>query len=305
MKAILLKSFILIAICCSVNLPSQTANLTPEKDNSIYSENNNSNALGNLFSGQTGGRNGNNNRRALIKFDLSSIPSGANISSVSLTVNVNKVPSGGAGTQTYTIHQLTRDWGEGTSTGGGTGGTASANDATWNSAMQGSTTWTTPGGDFSNTPMASLNFVDTGNYTFLTNPTFVSVIQNWLDTPSMNNGLILIGDESNNRSARQLGSKDSGIAPILTVNYSTLSTGKFLLSDFSMYPNPSNNYIHLSLPQNISKATLKIYDVLGKQVENKTISNKEKADISKLEKGIYLLEVSTLGQAKTKTLIKL
>lgn len=302
MKKTLLKLFFTLVLCYGMNLQSQTVNLSPEKDNSIYSENNNSNALGNLFSGRT---NNGNNRRALIKFDLSSIPSGSSINSVSLTVNVNRVPTGGAGTQTYTIHQLSRDWGEGTSNGGGTGSTATANDATWNNAMQGTSTWTNPGGDFSASPMASLAITGNGSYTFTSNANFVAAVQNWLDTPNSNNGLILIGDESVARSARRFDSREGTNVPQLSISYTTLSTNRFETINFSMFPNPTNNQVSLKLPKHISEAQLNIYDVLGKQVENRTISNEERVDISKLEKGIYMLEVSSLGKAKTKRLVKL
>ncbi|GAA4900598.1 hypothetical protein GCM10023311_27800 [Flaviramulus aquimarinus] len=87
---------------------------------------------------------------------------------------------------------------------------------------------------------------------------------------------------------------------------STLSIDNFSLNNLSIYPNPSANYIHLKLPKAISKATVNVYDMLGKEVySTTTILNDEKINIANLNSGIYLLKVSALGKAKTKRIIKL
>ena len=124
--------------------------LNPTKDNSIYSENNNSNGTGNLFSGRT--RTG-FLRRALLEFNLSGIPSGATIDSVSL--NLTQLNRGAGSTlETFELRRVSAAWGEGTSTGTGQGGAPTPGDATWN-FRQFSTTaplsWTSPGGDFAAT----------------------------------------------------------------------------------------------------------------------------------------------------------
>ena len=53
---------------------AQTVTINPGRDNSIYEESNNSNALGGLFAGTTAGGY---SRRALLSFDLSAIPAGS------------------------------------------------------------------------------------------------------------------------------------------------------------------------------------------------------------------------------------
>lgn len=92
---------------------------------------------------------------------------------------------------------------------------------------------------------------------------------------------------------------------ITVVAEGTLSTTDFTLNNFSIYPNPSINYINLKLPGSISEASINIYDILGKRLLSKVIDNDEKIDTSNLKNGMYLLEVSSLGKTKTKRFIKL
>jgi len=63
----------------------ETVTLTPVKDNSIFSSNEaNSNALGDLFSGTTGGGNA---QRCLLAFDVAGqVPAGSVITAASLTL---------------------------------------------------------------------------------------------------------------------------------------------------------------------------------------------------------------------------
>ncbi len=137
-------------------LPSSadTITLDASKDNSIYSENNNSNGDGDLFSGRTQGRQGAGTRRALMQFDLTgSIPSGASIENVSITLNVSRRgPASVGSTVDVFLHRLIQDWGEGASLGTGLGGSPSTGDVTWNFSFFNTENWQIEGGNFVNTP---------------------------------------------------------------------------------------------------------------------------------------------------------
>lgn len=85
---------------------------------------------------------------------------------------------------------------------------------------------------------------------------------------------------------------------------STLSTKDFALNNFSIYPNPSQNYINLKLPKSDKEVAVNVYDIVGKQVYSNTSFNDEKINVSKLNTGIYLIKVSVLGKIKTKRFIK-
>ncbi len=209
-----------------------TVMLTPSKDNTIYSENtSNSNALGNLYAGRAGTSASGGTRRALLRFDLASIPAGATITSASLILTKNR---GGADTNNPSnLHKLSADWGEGTSfddpgagtgpgVGGGIGAPATTNDATWVHRFFNSSFWMVTGGDFVSTPSAStvVNLTN-GQYTW-SGAGLVADVQSWIDNSATNFGWILRGDESITSSAARFNSRESSTGkPTLTVQYTT------------------------------------------------------------------------------------
>ena len=70
-----------------------------------------------------------------------------------------------------------------------------------------------------------------------------------------------------------------------------------------MYPNPlKGNNLFIRTQQD---STIKIYNVLGKLILSDTVnSNKNKVDVSSLQKGIYLIKVTSGNSTTTKKLIK-
>ena len=58
--------------------------------------------------------------------------------------------------------------------------------------------------------------------------------------------------------------------------------------DISIYPNPSSDIVYIE--GNYTQLKVVVYDILGKQVMNKVITNS--IDISHLEKGVYILQLS-------------
>lgn len=207
--------------------------ITADRDNTLYESPTGdiSNGSGDyLFVGRTNQAPGSHIRRGLLHFDVAgSIPVGATITDVSLTLNMNK--SRGF-TQTVSLHNLTSDWGEGSSNapgneGGGT--TAQTGDATWTNNFFGSSLWLSPGGDFNAVASASQTVVNTGQVVFSSN-NLISDVQNWLDNPVTNRGWILIGDETTNATAQRFASREfanSNDRPTLSVSYELTSTLQF------------------------------------------------------------------------------
>jgi glucose/arabinose dehydrogenase len=194
-----------------------TTTLTADRDNSIYSDQTgNSNGLGELFAGRIA--NGPGVRRALVHFDLSQVPASATVQSA--TVNLTLTKAGPTAGGTFTLHRLTRDFGEGTSLGTGLGTTATPGDATWNEAKFGTEAWTTPGGDFVATASASQSVNATGSYAW-TSAGLAADAQMWLSQPATRNGWILRGPEGVG-SAKVFASKDTGsvgTVPSLALTY--------------------------------------------------------------------------------------
>lgn len=205
-----------------------TVILSAVKDNTIYQNlpGRSDGAGANFFAGNN---NASKPRRALIKFDITAVPPGAIITSVTLTLVCNRTR---AGADNVTLHKLNADWGEGSSNGGassdGDGAVAAINDATWpcsfsNGAGGCTTSWTAAGGDFNSTASAtaSVGAASPTPYNW-SSAQMVSDVQAWLNAPATNFGWIIIGDETVNRTAKRFASKENttaGNRPQLSVTY--------------------------------------------------------------------------------------
>lgn len=221
------------------------------KDNTLYESATGSLSNGSgehFFVGQTAAGGGFKIRRGLIAFNIAEkIPAGSSIQSVVLTISMNKTISGN---QTVSLHKLTADWGEGTSTaafGEGMDDSATTNDATWLHRFYNLTFWTTAGGDFDSLATASTIVGDTAFYTFGSSPQIVVDAQDWLDNPGNNFGWILIGSEDTTLTAKRFASKDNlneTSWPILSVTYIPPPCCTGLRGDFN---GDGNNFATLDL----------------------------------------------------------
>jgi len=83
---------------------------------------------------------------------------------------------------------------------------------------------------------------------------------------------------------------------------STLSTPSFNEVEFSFYPNPVKDLLHIKSPQSeIQK--LEIFDMNGKQVLQSDLLGQEAIDVSQLKSGVYLLQVETRKGKATRKLV--
>ncbi len=97
--------------------------------------------------------------------------------------------------------------------------------------------------------------------------------------------------------------------------YGSASTAKMALSVaeepqeeeviFAMYPNPAVNYIQVSSPENLDNKIITIYDNSGTLIlQNKPQGNESVIDVSKLRRGIYIVNFKSDQKSWTKKLIK-
>jgi hypothetical protein len=207
---------------------AETVLLSPQKDNSIYSESENSNGRGQyLFVGTTNAISA--YRRALIAFDVAAnIPAGSTIQSASLTLHVSREGPGN-GIQIY-LHRALSNWGEGTSIGGrgeGAGGPATTGDATWHYNFFDTSTWSTTdgGGDFAAHSSADVFVSGLGFSTWSSTPALVADVQSWLDSPQTNFGWLIRGELEGEAAgtAKRFDSRENSsttFRPALSVTYS-------------------------------------------------------------------------------------
>jgi len=241
--------FTLSSITCHAQLDSMS--FTPVKDNSMFAESPTySDGAGyNLFAGKTTGIAGSQIRRALLKFNLTSLPNNTQIQSVKLIMPVIQASGNTTTPHNFSLHKLLKDWGEGTSTSSGQGSPATTNDATWTYNFYNTSTWTTAGGDFTSTASATsavayaqfpLKF-GTWNSTGIKNDVIA-----WLANPSTNFGWILKGEETVSGSAKKFTSREEGFfpKPTLTIYYTLPAVEKVLINEV----NPQKKWIELYNP---------------------------------------------------------
>jgi hypothetical protein len=64
-------------------------------------------------------------------------------------------------------------------------------------------------------------------------------------------------------------------------------------SNIKLYPNPTTNNIHITLPQNVDHAVFTLYDMQGKILIKQNINNQDAISVSNLAAGIYIYNVTT------------
>ena len=215
--------------CCVLpaHLQGATVILSASRDTALFEQNSNYNLGSNdLIAGVTARYD--QRARSLIQFNVTAlIPAGSTITGATLELNlISQAASHSPGS--YQLRRFLKDWQEGVVTVKN-GSTAAAGDSTWNSQFQGTTLWSTPGGqagvEYAATPSAVGASVDVGVglYSFSSNSALIADVQAWLDTPSANYGwYLLTSDESVWGNARRFAASENAnatLTPRLVIAY--------------------------------------------------------------------------------------
>lgn len=82
----------------------------------------------------------------------------------------------------------------------------------------------------------------------------------------------------------------------------TLASQEFAIAGLKVFPNPvKNGNLYISSDSNVSKSVA-VYDVLGKQVVNTTVSN-QPINVSSLNAGVYIVKITEAGKTATRKLV--
>lgn len=171
-------------------------------------------------------------RRALLWFDLSSVPAGANV--ISARLNLVRLDPGGPGSQ-LRVYRLLQDWGEGNSGASDVctarpkqwGRAPTESSSTWNYRFFGAkAVWQTEAGDTLHGGNFRSSFSDSEiTYSYiesvgLESSGITSDVADWMRDPASNHGWILRGDETSPGTGMRFASRQDTIpsyAPSLTV----------------------------------------------------------------------------------------
>jgi len=124
----------------------------------------------------------------------------------------------------------------------------------------------------------TLSTSETNDYTFMNDASNIPVI--WA-----------IGT-----SATLTSHANRGVASLPRTAVANINSQKQI--QFAMYPNPVQTKLNIVLPSSLEHATVKVYDILGKQVIQKNLNNAfNKLDVSNINSGIYLIKI--IGEDNT------
>lgn len=203
-------------------LEAGTVSLKPVADTGIlaFSPNNNFGAgtalvLGGINKSPMPGR-------ILLQFDIAAgVPAGARVTAATLKIQVTKKNASGPDTPAK-VFRLNTAWTEGKKAGQ-QGAAAAAGESNWKVTGVSGVSWASPGGgaaDFAADPSASAILKGVGSYSF-TSAKLAEDVEAWRANPASNRGWILLADnELTGRSARRVGSRESGASsPVLELVY--------------------------------------------------------------------------------------
>ena len=271
-----LRPLLLCLVFCARPVFADTMQVDSSKDNTIVENSPTlSNGIGEFFHAGRTGQVTNAVRRALLAFDVSSIPPGSTIDAVRVTLHMSRT---NAGDEPVSFHRALTNWGEGTSNadfGEAGGAPATAGDATWQHAEFPAIDWNTLGGDFVASPSVTLAVGGIGDYVFGSTPELVADVQHWVDTPLENFGWLLKGNETGSVTTAKrfdsLQNADANLIPVLSVDFTTVDVGDRPISEVahlapgSPNPTPAGTSLSFRLGQ-AGRARIAIYDARGREV---------------------------------------
>ena len=132
-------------------------------------------------------------------------------------------------------------------------------------------------------------------------------VSSWTFTwtsPSTNQGAVTFYAALNATNGNGGSSGDKVITTTTSVN--VLGTENFFAQKFNVYPNPSTSETTIEMPQDIEKAEVSIFDLVGKQVLKTNITAMDNSiNVSNLQSGNYLISIATAqGIARKQLIVK-
>ena len=178
-------------------------------------------------------------QRALVQFDLSSIPVGAIIHSATLNMEATAID----GLLNLHVYQVLEGWAEGTANG-------TSDDANWTNRDTG-TAWTTAGGYFNGTAIDSISTDATGQHSW----TITTLVQDWIDGTDANYGVVIASPDGGGNRTVTYDSREGAIAPELIIHYSIPNE-----PPTDITPNNASVNEHVDTSSGYSVATLSTTD---------------------------------------------
>ena len=135
------------------------------------------------------------------------------------------------------------------------------------------------------------------------NPNQNSWMFKWT-SPSSDQGSIKFYAAGNAANGNGATSGDQ-IVTTSTSGFTVLGLSTVSKLNFTMFPNPSKDYLTIQLPTGVLNADVQLFDITGRllKTSNGIASNKQ-IDVQDLSSGIYILKITAEGKSGTKQFIK-
>ncbi|MBC7884781.1 MAG: DNRLRE domain-containing protein, partial [Saprospiraceae bacterium] len=189
-------------------LSNTTLNINPIDDNYLYQKDAGEN-YGLCDELLVGSQSSTEKSRGILKFNLSSLPAGVNITSANLIMT----KTGGSNTvASFGVHRITQPWTEG---GGGCGGSITA--SSWNQRQSG-TPWSSAGGDFNAAAESTTSVGNDAQYSW----NIKNLVMGWQNGSITNNGVLIKMATEGSNNEKKFASFEDGdatIKPVLAISY--------------------------------------------------------------------------------------
>ncbi|MBU3821362.1 S8 family serine peptidase [Flavobacteriaceae bacterium XHP0103] len=152
------------------------------------------------------------------------------------------------------------------------------------------------------------NSVATANGTSFSSPIMAGgIVCLWQALPNKSNVEIM---QLVRESASQYNNPDNylgyGISNLeMALNSVIGNSNESTFEEIVLYPNPSNNIVYVGLPENTNIVSIRLFDFLGRKVNDFSISNEYNSiDVSSLSSGLYIARIESGNEVKAIKLIK-
>lgn len=153
--------------------------------------------------------------------------------------------------------------------------------------------------------------ITTANGTSFSSPILAGAITSfWSAFPNKTNAeIVQLTKASADRYATSIVTQNNnygyGIPDFQAALNTALSTSEFNINSFKLFPNPANNEIAISSPDNIIGSVIKFYNNLGQLVLEKNIdAQTQKISLQSLDSGVYYYNIASAEKMLYGKLIK-
>lgn len=102
---------------------------------------------------------------------------------------------------------------------------------------------------------------------------------------------------------KQGGNFGSGESTLFKLDY-ILGTSDVAAKDIAVYPNPTNDFVTISVPAKYGKYTYEVYSTIGQNIKTSTGNGDEKVHLKSFGKGTFIIKINTeKGISITKKII--